>query len=588
VSRTADNAPGSGGNRLNVIRTRAAAALLALVLSGALATASEAQRGQPEPPPLETTFEPMGTQVEFADGAAIVTFGDRTYRVSDVVQQDGSAGVIIQGEGRWYSAWDRRPGWRRGDLATRSTRQSTNEIWLLPGYGFISHWPSQSRDGREVYDRQIIRGSDGAVNPPGSTAPGFSEELGPSFVRRSGVRANPLIADRTLFIAGSARPTPEATSRAWLFDDQGVVEQWSPLVDVGGVVNEGNWPEGRAAVVYQRVSDQGHVTFGTPGLDGRIDLHVISPDLDTVTSHPDGVLIKLRPDNPNDVQQNGTPVEGIAFEPHFPNPVRHETALLAPAEGRPGLYRRLETDGRLTSPNQSVGFIPMSRRPSQRNASLLNFGPRYDDRPMATGFLLVYETESGVRYGWASSQLSHHTGPIWRDARIIESPRLTHLGVGLITQILVAQTDEGFWRSFVEPVLHDPDSVWDAPNDFGGFLPPASTAEDAALMAERALEHRERTFREAYRQEWLQATAVSRAQAQANREWFLQERRRRMGERAAAWEGFAEALALGVSQGAANYTPSSSGRRPSALGADFYWEGDALYYSGAGRRVRVD
>jgi len=573
---------------MGLLKGHLALAAAAVVLGTSATEPAEGQRRADPPPPFETTIEPAETRVEAAEHATIVTFGERTFRVSDVMEQDGSERVVIQGQGLWYALYDRRPGWRRGDIDDRlAPRRSGNEVWLLPGYGFISHWPWRHRDGAQDHDREIIRGLDGAVNPPGSIEPGFSQRLGDSFVRRVGVQENPLLADRTLFIMGSGRPTLEATSRAWLFDDQGLAAQWSPLVDIGGVVNEGNWPGGRRANVYQRVSDEGHVTFGTPGADSAIDLHVLSPDLSTVTVHPGGRLIKLRPDDPALIQQNETPVEGVAFEPNFPNPALYETALLVPVEGRPGFYRRLEDDGRLTSPNGSIGFMPMSRRPSQRAPTLLNFGPRYDDRLQTTGFLLAFETETGLRYGWVSSSFSHSTGPIWRDARIVDSPTLAASGYGLITQILVAQTDAGFWRSYVEPVLSDPDSTWDSPNNFNNFLPPASTAEDAALLAERALDHFGDVFRAAYRQEWLRATAVSRAQAQANREAYLQERRRRMGERAAAWEGFGQALSLGLSQGAENYRQSQSntGTRPSALGPDFYWDGDELIHRPSGRRV---
>ncbi len=265
-------------------RVFAVGSALALSLAGP----AVAQRGQFAPPQLEATFNPATTQVEFIEDAAVVTFDDRTYRIQPIrnpSNPERGRQMSLQGSGIMPSSTS--SSYFRRNFADYYNISGPNEFWLLPGYGLVAAYDYLDQfSGRRRVRQHLIRGLDGTLEPPLPGRPPFWES---HFVARAGVQANNLIAERTLFITGSLsayrseglgasttlQPIGSVVSLAWLFDEDGLIQQWSPLVDLSG--NTGSTTAATNAFVYQRRSDQGHVTFATRGADGYLDVHVVSP-----------------------------------------------------------------------------------------------------------------------------------------------------------------------------------------------------------------------------------------------------------------------------------------------------------------------
>jgi hypothetical protein len=575
---------------MNPLMNTSIAALAGLAFAASLAAPSEAQRRPSAPPPLEAVFTPVETRVEVNGDRTTVTFGDRTYQLEplrDPRSPERGAQMMLQGEGAWPNF--EGTGFDRGRFQSYFGRSGPNEFWLLPGFGLVAASDYvDRRSGNRHVRRDLIRGRDGTLEPALPGRPAFWE---PHFVTRSGVQANGLIAERTLVITGSLtayqpsgagpsailHPLDSTVSFAWLFDEQGVIRQWSPLADLSG--NSGSTAASANAFAYHRQSDQGHVTFATLDENGALEVHVVSPDLQTIITHSGVLRLKQRREDPSRIATTTSAIGGMVRESREQNLDANGTLLLAPMPGHEGWYGVLESNGSLTVPGDGLGLIPISRTIS---SGAFYQGMLAIDYQVATAFVIAFQTGSGIRYGWASSELSAHTGPIWRDVRLQNSPRLADAAPELNPQLLLAQFEEGYWRAYVEPEVHIPTSTWQAPNTFSGFVPPAASSEQAFAFAESVLiqmtQDINRADWETYRRTLGYMQAERRAEAQ--------ERARRSAERQAFWSAAIGAALTGMAQAEPMERPE--GRRPSALGPDFYWEGDALYYSGAGRRVRVD
>ncbi len=568
---------------------------LTLVLAGAalwacLCEPAHAQRRPAPTPPLEATFTPVETRVEFRSSRAEVTFGDRTYRIEPLRQPSSperGPQMSLDGQGAWPEF--NGEGYEHGRLARYYGNSGPNEFWLLPGFGLVAAYDYvDRRSGNRHVRRDLIRGRDGTLEPALPGRPAFWE---PHFVIRSGVQANGLIAERTLLITGSLtayqpsgagpsailRPLDSTVSFAWLFDEQGVIQQWSPLAELSG--NSGSTAASTNAFAYHRQSDQGHVTFATRDENGALEVHVVSPDLQTIITHSGVLRLKQRREDPSRIATTTSAIGGMVRESREQNLDANGTLLLAPMPGHEGWYGVLESDGSLTVPGDGLGLIPISRTIS---SGAFYQGMRAIDYQVATAFVIAFQTGSGIRYGWASSELSTHTGPIWRDVRLQSSPRLADAAPELNPQLLLAQFEEGYWRAYVEPEVHIPTSTWQAPNTFSGFVPPAASSEQAFAFAESVLIQMTQDINRADWETYRRTLAYMQAERRAD----AQERARRSAERQAFWSAAISAGLTGMAQAEPMDRPS--GRRPSALGPDFYWEGDALYYSGSGRRVRVD
>jgi len=573
---------------MNPLMNTPIAALAGLAFAASLAAPSEAQRRPSAPPPLEAVFTPVETRVEVNGDRTTVTFGDRTYRLEplrDPRSPERGAQMTLQGEGAWPNF--EGTGFDRGRFPSYFGRSGPNEFWLLPGFGLVAAYDYvDPRSGNRIVRRDLIRGRDGTIEPALPGRPAFWE---PHFAARSGVQANGLIAERTMVITGSLtayqasgagpsailRPLDSTVSFAWLFDEQGVIRQWSPLADLSG--NSGSTAASTNAFAYHRQSENGHVTFATRDENGALEAHVVSPDLQTIVTHSGVLRLKQRREDPSRIATTTSAIGGMVRESSEQNLDANSTLLLAPMPGHEGWYGVLETDGSLTVPGGGFGLIPISRTIS---SGAIYQGMRAGDYQVASAFVIAYETEAGVRYGWASSELSAHTGPIWRDVRVQASERLVEAVQALNPQLLLAQFEEGYWRAYVEPEVHIPTSTWQTPNTFSGFLPPAASAAQAVQFAEIVLVQMTEDINRADQEAFTRTLAYMQEQRRED----AQERLRRSGERQAFWSAAFGAVATGMAQ--AEFQPSESRIQPSALGPDFYWEGGALIHRPSGRTVQ--
>lgn len=557
-----------------------------IIASVCLAAPSEAQRVRGEPAPLESAVSPIDTQVEITATGAVVTFGDRRYQLRNLPDAGGQAPgarVALEGDGVWRDINGR--GWRSGRFSRYYGGSGPHELWLLPGFGLLAVNNSVSRTTGEVTSyRNIIRGRDGAMQPP---VPGQSSYANP-FAVRVGVQDNGLIAERTLLITGSTQayntsgmggamtmsPLDATLSVAWLFDENGIIQQWSPVADLSG--NSGFHSASTSGFHYHQVSDQGHVLFATPGADRTINVHVLAPDLRAQQTFSGVVRLKLRSEDPRRTQTTVSAIGGMVRENREQFLDAHTTVLLVPLSEREGWYGLLQPDGSITVPADGVGLRPISRTVSSGAPFP---GTRAIDYEMATGFVIAYDTPRGPRYGWASSELTAHTGPIWRDVRLHDSARLAQETPVLTSQILLAQFEEGYWRAYVEPEVHIPTSTWTSPNTFTGYVPPGSTAEQAITFAENVLVHMVAEINRADRETFTRTLAFMQEQRRAD----AQERLRRSAERQAFWSAALGAAFTGMAQA----QPPSGGRniQPSSLGPDFQWQDGALIHVPSGRRV---
>jgi len=319
------------------------------------------------------------------------------------------------------------------------------------------------------------------------------------------------------------------------------------------------------------------VTFATRDENGALEAHVVSPDLQTIVTHSGVLRLKQRREDPSRIATTTSAIGGMVRESSEQNLGANSTLLLAPMPGHEGWYGVLETDGSLTVPGGGFGLIPISRTIS---SGAIYQGMRAGDYQVASAFVIAYETEAGVRYGWASSELSAHTGPIWRDVRVQASERLVEAVQALNPQLLLAQFEEGYWRAYVEPEVHIPTSTWQTPNTFSGFLPPAASAAQAVQFAEIVLVQMTEDINRADQEAFTRTLAYMQEQRRED----AQERLRRSGERQAFWSAAFGAVATGMAQ--AEFQPSESRIQPSALGPDFYWEGGALIHRPSGRTVQ--
>lgn len=560
----------------------------ALAVTASLASASQAQRGQTEPPPMAPSFTPLETRVETQGERTTITFANRSYRI-EPLRNPGSAerGAQLSLDGDALVRDFNSGRFQRRRLSTYFGTSGPNEVWLLPGFGLIAYSDFiQRHNGQRRIERRLIRAEDGALEPP---VAGRSRNSETGFAIRAGVHENGITAQRTLFLtapqtryasSGSGAAITyqlmgETASMAWLFDETGLVREWSPLADLSG--NTGLMPGNHlSSLVHHRVSDAGHVTFATQEGDGSLSVHVMSPDLMTITTHTGALRIKQRREDPSRIATTVSSIGAITRESREQNLDAAGTLLLVPAPGHEGWYAILEADGTLSVPGGGFGMVPISKTIS---SGTFYPGTQPVDYEVASAFVVAYQTDSGVRYGWASSELTAHTGPIWSDVRVHESQRLFEAAPALNPQLLLARFDEGYWRAYAEPEVHIPTSTWQSPNTFSGFMPPAASAEQAVQFAESVLVQ----MTEDINREDRDTVSRTLAYMQEQRRIDTQERMRRSAQQQAFWGAALQAAFTGMAQ--ADFQPTESGPQPSALGPDFYWEGGALIHRPSGRTV---
>ena len=250
----------------------------------------------------------------------------------------------------------------------------------------------------------------------------------------------------------------KTVSLAWLFDENGLVQAWTPLADLSGNVGA-SW---HTRLEYVRQSAEGHVMFATPGAGGTLDVHLFEPGLEQMQTFEGVVRLYQQTETPTSyhltVDVGGTPFENWAMRPGD-----HKTVLLMPA-GREGWYSVLREDGIASLPEGVTGLKPLIRNRLGSSEPKGVAPVRYD---MAYGFLVHYQTPEGERYGWASPELSTYTGPVWTEAQIVDSARLESEARGFVDpRLIVAKTDAGYWRAYAEPRIEYGESTLKEPNTF--------------------------------------------------------------------------------------------------------------------------
>jgi len=554
-----------------------------------------------EPAPLNPVWEPVPTRVEANGDQRIIHFGERQYRLSPAkANKKGQMRQPLKGAFTEFHQYRKPAKWGANDFSIYAGNEGFGLVWLLPGFGLAVGSVSESG----THYLSVLRGQDGVLNPP---VPGvYQHELRP-LVFRSGADNGELLAERTLLIFGShgnynwtgmgakaiATPlTQPPVAAAWLFDRNGVAQQWSSLTSLTPAPSSQDAYGSGGTKKYVRTTANGEILFATAGKNGTLDVHVLSADLKPVRTITGVREFVQQTEKPFDKSKkrgaygywhswfvNLAQVGGYPTENHDVFIGNLTSVLLAPVAGMDGWYRVLGEDGKLSVPGNGIALKPLTR---QRTAKGHFEGVTPVDYTLAYGYVVAYRVGGDIRYGWASPQLSTHTGPIWRNALVVASERPEELRptVNVAPQLLLAQFDGGDWQTYAEPKVHIDFSTFLEPNTFSGYLPPATTPQQAAFLAEEVIIALGREINAgnmsaqsstlAYMSQQNKADQQARRQEQARKEQF--------------WRMIMEGVAGGLQ--AAEVPESKGGPTPSALGPDFYWQNGTLWHRPSGRSVR--
>lgn len=554
-----------------------------------------------EPAPLDPVWQPVPTRVEASGNERIIYFGERQYRLSPMTTDD--KGRLRQPLAGTFSYLDRlrKPyKWRQTTFAQYGST-GYEQVWLLPGFGLVLGRPIS--DGG--FHRMLLRGQDGALNPPVPGVSGQGYGLQP-FVLRAGGADDSLAAERTLVIFGShsnyqlegigvvtATPLdPPPIAAAWLFDRQGVIQQWSSLKSLTPALSSQDLDHTARTQRYVRSSASGNVMFATAGKNGTLDIHVLSPELKPVRTISGVREFLQQTEQPIDKSKKRgaygywnssfidlAQIGGYPTEKKNVTPKSLTSVLLAPVPGMTDWYRVLGEDGSLSVPGDGIALKPLT---SQRTAEHYIEGIASVDYTLAYGYVVAYRVGGDIRYGWASPQLSTHTGPIWRNALLVDSERPEELRptINVAPQLLLAQLDSGEWQAYAEPKVHIDFSTFLEPNTFSGYLPPASAPQQAAFLAEEVIIALGREINAGNMAVQSSTLAHMRQQNQE----YQQIRRQEQARKEQFWRMIIEGVSGGLQ--AAEVEPSTGGPQPSALGPDYYWQNGTLWHRPSGRSVR--
>jgi hypothetical protein len=554
-----------------------------------------------EPAPLSPVWEPVPTRVEVNGDERIIYFGERQYRLSPAKANDrGEMRQPLKGAITQFHRYRKPANWGAGDFSIYAGKDGFRLVWLLPGFGLAVG--SMLESGTPLLN--LLRGQDGVLSPP---VPGlYQYELEP-LVFRSGADNSELLADRTLLIFGSHRNynwsgmgakataspiTQPPVAAAWLFDRQGVIQQWPSLKSLTPALSSQDLDRTARTQRYVRTSASGNVMFATAGKNGTLDIHVLSPELKPVRTISGVREFLQQTEQPIDKSKkrgaygywNSSFID-VAQIGGYPTEKKNVTAksltsvLLVPVPGMTDWYRVLGEDGSLSVPGDGIALKPLTR---QRTADHYIEGIASVDYTLAYGYVVAYRVAGDIRYGWASPQLSTHTGPIWRNALVVDSERPDELRptINVAPQLLLAQLDTGEWQAYAEPKVHIDFSTFLEPNTFSGYLPPASTPQQAAFLAEEVIIALGKEINKGNMAAQSSTLAAMSQQRQVDQQIRRQEQARK--------EAFWRMVMQGVSGGlqAAEVEPSSGGPQPSALGPDYYWQNGTLWHRPSGRSVR--
>ena len=554
-----------------------------------------------EPAPLNPVWQPVPTRVEASGDQRIIHFGERQYRLSPIkANEKGQMRQPLQGAMTQYHQYRKPERWGPSDFIGYAGTEGFELVWLLPGFGLAVG--SRLSSGEPLLS--LLRGQDGVLNPP---VPGvYKHNLRPQ-VFRAGAKDEDLLAERTLLVFGShnnytregmgakAIVTPlqqPPVAAAWLFDREGVVQQWSPLKSLIPARSSQDVDVSIHTNKYLRTTTSGGVMFATEGKNGTLDVHVLSQDLKPVRTIAGVREFLQQTEKPFDKsKQRGaygywnSSVVNLAQIGGYPTENTDvfigalTSVLLAPVPGMDDWYRVLGEDGALSVPGGGIALKPLTR---QRTSKGYLEGMAPVDYTLAFGYLVAYRVGGDIRYGWASPQLSTQTGPIWRNALVVDSERPDELRptVNVASQLLLAQLDSGEWQAYAEPKVHIDFSTFLEPNTFSGYLPPASTPQQAAFMAEEVIIALGQEINKGNMAVQSSTLAAMRQQTQE----YQQARRQEQARKEQFWRMVMEGVVGGLQ--AVEVQPHTGGPESSVLGPNYYWQGGKLWHRPSGREVK--
>jgi len=560
-----------------------------------------------EPAPLNPVWQPVPTRVEARGDQRIIHFGERQYRLSPIMADEkGIPRQPLDGTFMGFKDYRKPPRWEQDTFAAFTGKAGFEHVWLLPGFGLLvgNSWSSGEPS---LY---LLRGQDGVLSPPvpGVLTGGLS--LRP-FVLRVGTGDDTLTAERTLLIFGSHRnydyrsydaqgrnttttatPLEKPLAAAWLFDRESVIQQWSSLKSLTPAHSSQDLDRGANTKRYVRRTANGDVIFATAGENNTLDIHILSRDLEPMRTITGVREFLQQTEQPIDKSKkpsafsywNSSFVEraqigGYPIEKADVSMNSLKSVLLAPVPGMADWYRVLGEDGSLSVPGDGIALKPLTK---QRRAEHYIEGIAPVDYTLAYGYLVAYRVDGDIRYGWASPQLTSQTGPIWRNALVVDSERPEELRptINVAPQLLLAQLDSGEWQAYTEPKVHVELSTFLEPNTFSGYLPPAATPQQAAFLAEEVIIA---LGKEISKGNMARQSSTLAHMRQQNRE-YQQIRRQEQARKEQFWRMIMEGVSGGLQ--AADVEPSSGGPQPSALGPDYYWQNGTLWHRPSGRSVR--
>lgn len=121
----------------------------------------------------------------------------------------------------------------------------------------------------------------------------------------------------------------------------------------------------------------------------------------------------------------GEPIVGFEeLRMSLPNGKGTHSYLARPSRKDPSLYALMLENGTFDTPPELIGMRRMPTKSERAGQS-----DKASDAQSSV-WLMGYETKAGKRWGWAASDFSEQSGPIWSTVKTIEGPELTTLYTG--------------------------------------------------------------------------------------------------------------------------------------------------------------
>ena len=154
----------------------------------------------------------------------------------------------------------------------------------------------------------------------------------------------------------------------------------------------------------------------------------------------------------------GTPIAGTEELAITTSPTNDapRTFVGMPVAGEQDLFTLLTADGSFAAPPGLVGLQPLTMT---GKPGVLKFYA-------GAAWIMVFKTDKGRRYGWASTSFETASGPIWLDIKRVAGPEMTSLHSGAwkapsetpaMRSYLVVKALDGTWQALLpEAPLRSP------------------------------------------------------------------------------------------------------------------------------------